>query len=113
MDENEKAIAEAKRNFSLVDHRDEGISPAFVAVAAAVGTGVQAMSSNGLTIGNAIGTAAGALGAYVVTNAIDASLMEATVIGGLSGSLGVITGNAIDAKLSPAGTSSFNLIKDL
>lgn len=113
MDKDENAIAEARRNFNMVGSRDTGVSPAFMAVATAVGVGLEAMNSNGLSVGGAVGTAAGALGAYVVANAVGASTGEAVVIGGLSGTLGVIAGTEIDSRLSPPDASSLAWLKEL
>lgn len=97
-------VRDRERMTSLTGHRDNGASPVFIAVATAVGVGVQEMMSSGLTAGSAIGTAAGALGAYLITDSINATVPEATVIGGLAGSIGVAAGRKLDTDYFTSGT---------
>lgn len=101
--------------------RRSGFGPAFTAVTAAVGVGVDEMLSSGFTTGNAIGTAAGALGALVVTKVTDASVGEAAMIGALAGGIGVAVGRKIDVEYFteqselrlPPPTSGTKMIMDL
>lgn len=112
MDKDTKAIAEARRNFTMVGSVDTGVSPAFIAAATAVGVGLEALGSRGLSVGGAVATAGSAVAAYIVADAVDASIVEATVIGGLSGTLGVIAGTEIDNRLSPPDSPSLDWLKD-
>jgi hypothetical protein len=88
------------RDHSLMGKRDEGISPAFVAVATAMGTGLSGMLSNRMTTGGAVGTAVGGLAAYVATEVTSASVTEASIIVGLAGTAGLIVAAKIDASKS-------------
>ena len=88
---------------SIRGHREAGFGAKFTAVAAAVGVGVDAMvgKGEGLTVGGASGTVLGAVGAYLVTDFMDASVGEGAVIGTLAGGLGSLAATTIDKRLAP------------
>lgn len=101
---------------TIMGKRNDGVSPTFIAVTSAIGTGVGGMLSNGLTTGGVVGTTVGALGAYAATKMIDATVAEATVIGGLSGTIGLIVADKIDAPVSLSERFAFDQLtwtKDL
>ncbi|WP_414157510.1 hypothetical protein [Pseudomonas sp. BNK-15] len=101
--------AEARASFDLVGKRDDGVSPALMAVTTAVGVGLHAMTTNGPSIGGAIGTAVSGLVAYGIVEAIDANLAGAMLIGPLVGTAGVLVATEIDQRLSPTSTSDSEL----
>lgn len=100
---------------TLTGHRKEGFGAKFTAVVTAVGVGIDAMSGKGegLTVGGATGTVLGAVGAYLVVDAIDASVGEGAVIGALAGGLGSLAATTIDKQLeTESGSEGVSILED-
>lgn len=87
---------------SIRGHRQQGFGAKFTAVVTAVGVGIDAMTDkgNGLSVGGVTGTVLAGVGAYLVTDAIDASVGEGLVVGALAGGLGTLTATTIDKHLA-------------
>lgn len=96
-------MSERKVRSFLGPRNEDVISPAFIAVATALGTGISGMLSNGPTTGGAIGTAVGGLAAYVAVEVTSASVTEASIIGGLAGTTGLLIAAKVDA---PSGVAT-------
>ncbi|WP_277965027.1 hypothetical protein [Pseudomonas sp. RIT-To-2] len=94
--------AEWKRSFE----QNSSSSSVFIAVTVAIAAGIEIMSRDGITLGNALGTAVGAAGAYFVADALDLSVAEAATIGGLAGALGGLSGRAINGWSADPQTAS-------
>ncbi|MCE1084427.1 hypothetical protein HX137_06660 [Pseudomonas sp. 165] len=98
---------QAKPMTSIRGHRQAGFGAKFTAVVTAVGVGIDAMTDkgNGLSVGGVTGTVLAGVGAYLVTDAIDASVGEGVVIGALAGGLGSLTASTIDNHLATESAS--------